>query len=209
VAVVIPAYNPGPFIDEALASVVAQTFDDWEAVVVDDGSAEDLQRVSDVDPRIRLVSRSNAGPSVARNAGIIHTHGDYVAFLDADDVWLPEKLERQVAAMDRRPDGVLCSTRYEIMGSHEVFGVRVESVQDLLRGNLVGCLTVMVRREAFAAAGLFDPRYPAAQDWDMWIRLARVGPLLHLPEVLARYRVHPGSISRGCHARRGFSVAVR
>src|SRR5438128_1933814 len=97
VSVIIPAYDPGPYLEEALQSVIAQTYTDWEAIVVDDGSKQDLSFVAQMHPKIRYIRQDNAGVSAARNRGIAESTGEFIALLDADDLWLPEKLARQVA----------------------------------------------------------------------------------------------------------------
>jgi glycosyltransferase involved in cell wall biosynthesis len=201
VAVVIPVYNPGPYLSEALESLTSQTYGDWEAVVVDDGSDWDVSFVSHIDPRIRLVRQANAGVSAARNTGIVDTSAPLIAFLDQDDVWLPTKLERQVAVMSMRSDSVLCSTDFEIIdgdgkrlrrgfdGGHACY-------MDLLITCAICSSTVMVRRVALERIGMFDTRYSFAPDWDLWLRLARNSPLARAEEVLARYRVHGSNFSR-------------
>ena len=201
VAVVIPAYNPGRFLEEALRSLVAQVYEDWEGVVVDDGGAEDLDWVRHVDRRVRLMRQENGGPSVARNTAIRSTSGEFVAFLDADDTWLPGKLGAQVAVMDEQPAAALCSTDFEIVDGdgrriRGNYGEPPHDVSELLRGCSIACCTVMVRRAALRQAGTFDPAFRIAQDWDLWIRLARVGKLIHCPEVLARYRQHASNVTR-------------
>lgn len=108
VSVIIPAYNPGAFLDEALASVLAQTFEDWECVVVDDGSTEDLSRIDALDPRVRRIRQENRGLSIARNVGLMQSHSEYVAFVDADDLWAPHKLQAQVEMMDANLNLAMC-----------------------------------------------------------------------------------------------------
>lgn len=100
VAVVIPAYNPGPYLRPALDSVIGQTFTDWECVVVDDGSTEDLSWVDGIDKRVRLITKRNQGVSIARNVGVAATTAPWVAFLDSDDLWYPKKIEAQLATVD-------------------------------------------------------------------------------------------------------------
>ena len=114
-SVIIPAFNRAELLRETLDSVLAQTFTDWECVVVDDGSSEDLSFAGTLDPRIRLIRQPNQGVSVARNRGIAHSTGGLIAFLDSDDLWLPAKLEKQVAAMDADPTIGLCHTDYAVL----------------------------------------------------------------------------------------------
>ena len=103
VSVVIPAYNSGPYLDGAVQSVIAQTFTDWECIVVDDGSTEDLSRVEKMDPRVRLIRQENRGTAAARNNAILHSVGEFIAFLDHDDRWMPGRLESMVGVIRADP----------------------------------------------------------------------------------------------------------
>jgi glycosyltransferase involved in cell wall biosynthesis len=197
VVVVIPAFNPGPHLSEAVASVISQSYAEWAAIVVDDGSSEDLSYVELLDPRIVVLRQENAGLSAARNAGIRATSEPLIAFLDTDDLWLPSKLERQVAALEG--SAVLCSTDFEMIDGR---GTRIgsgyggaASFVDLLEGNGLCVSTVMVRRSALERVGLFDLRFQQAQDWDLWLRLACTGPFARCEEVLAQYRMHSSNMS--------------
>ena len=201
VSVIIPAYQPGPYLRLALDSLLAQTFTDWDAVVVDDGSAEDLLWVADVDPRISFVRQANQGLSAARNFAVGSTGAPLVAFLDADDVWLPDKLAAEVAAMAARPALALVSTRFQIIDDAGVvtgdgFEGYHDSYESLLQGCGICVSTVVVRRSVLDEVGLFDPTLASAQDWDLWLRIAHEHPLSRLDEVLALYRIHPGGMTR-------------
>ena len=112
ISVIIPAYNSGPYLDEAVQSVIAQTFTDWECVVVDDGSTEDLSRVEKMDPRVRLICQPNRVTSPARNMGILKSKGESVALLDHDDLRRPGNPEKQVAAMAASPGAGICHTGF-------------------------------------------------------------------------------------------------
>ena len=196
----IPAYNPGAYLDEALQSVIAQTFTDWECVVVDDGSREDLSRVDALDARIRRVRQQNRGLPIARNVGILATGGEYLAFLDADDLWLPEKLELQLALLDARPDAALCHTAFDIInGQSQISGPGwardVGSYEQLLANSRICVSTVVVRRQCLSVSGLFDPLLRACEDYDLWLKLARFYALLFVPQTAARYRVHSSNMS--------------
>lgn len=179
--------------------MLSQTHTRWVALVVDDGSSEDLAYVERLDPRISLLRQQNEGLTAARNAGIRATSASLIAFLDADDLWLPRKLELQVELM-AASDPVLCSTDFEIIDGN---GTRIGpgyggawSFADLLEGCGLCVSTVMVRRSALDSVGLFDLQYRQAQDWDLWLRLAKTGPLGRCDEVLARYRIHAANMSR-------------
>ncbi|HTL48433.1 MAG TPA: glycosyltransferase [Verrucomicrobiae bacterium] len=198
----MPSYNRAHLISEALDSVFAQTFSDYEVILVDDGSTdgtEDLVKKR-YGGRLTYVKQENRGISGARNRGIESSRGKYIAFLDSDDKWLPEKLARQAAYMEAHPGVGLLATklvRYEIGGRQE------ETRQicppdfprgflDLLTGkNFVPTTTTMVRRECLDTVGVFDPELKVAEDWDLWLRIARRYEIFCLDEVLAEHRDHP------------------
>ena len=201
VAVIIPAYNPGRYLRDTLASIVEQTFDDWEAVVIDDGSDEPLNWVEKVDSRIRRIRQSNLGLSAARNRGITATTAPLLAFLDADDLWLPTKLEMQVRELAARPDLGMLSTRFNIIDADGLsvgpgFEGHHDSYRALLTGNGVCVSTVIVRREMLRQIGDFDTRLAAVQDWDLWLRIAKIAQVDRLSESLTYYRVHAGGMSK-------------
>ena len=198
VDIVIAAYNPGVFLSEMLASLVEQTHTRWRAFVVDDGSTEDLSWVTGVDERIELIHQNNQGQGAARNTGIAAGSAEFVAFVDADDKWLPGKLDAQLKAM--APGVVLCSTAFEIIdrdGNRTGDGYKgfATSRAELLQGDGICLSTTLTRRDALTAVGNFDASLRIAQDWDLWIRLAGIGTLVKLPEILAQYRIHGGNVT--------------
>lgn len=165
IAVVIPAFNPGGFLREALDSVVSQTHTDWECVVVDDGSTEDLAWVARYHPRVRLLRRAHRGVSAARNTGVANTVNPLIAFLDADDVWCPNKLERQCPAMGAEVD-FSATSFYRFDGADRFPGWAPGNctLEHLLRGNSICTSTVLVRRAAFERVGGFDEGLRGAED---------------------------------------------
>lgn len=195
VSVIIPAYNSGHYLDEAVQSVIAQTFADWECIVVDDGSTEDLSRVGKMDSRVRLIRQPNGGGAVARNNGILNSSGEYIALLDHDDLWLERKLELQVAAMQSAEECGLCFTAFDIVGPHggpvgPGWAKPMRTHSDYLAepGGPMPSATV-IRRSCIARAGLFTAGLGVA-DYEMFLRASRVAPMLFLRETLALYRVH-------------------
>ena len=202
VAVVVPAFNPGDYLRQTLASLKAQTVRDWEAAVVDDGSTEDLRWVSALDPRIRMVRQANQGLSAARNAGIAATAAPLIAFLDADDLWEPDKLQHQVDAMDDDNAGLaLVSTEFEIIDEQGVvtgpgFEGHHDSYEALLQGCGICVSTVMVRRSVIDEVGVFDTSLTGVQDWDLWLRIAQGHRIARLEHILAQYRLHEGGMSK-------------
>ena len=197
VSVVIPTWNRAALVAEAAASVLAQSWRDLELLVVDDGStdgtADRLARIGD--PRLRVIRQGNGGVARARNRGVAEARGDWIAFLDSDDLWRPEKLARQMAMMLPLPPRVgFCHTGIEIAGPVETVahqaGPSGRIFDAALLDNPVRAPTSsgLVRREALAAIGGFDPSLPAIEDWDWLQRLARLYDVAAVPDPLVVYR---------------------
>ena len=204
VSVIIPTYNSAKYLVEAVDSVLAQTFRDFEVLVIDDGSTDDTEAVMrEYASSVRYIKQENRGVSRARNRGIEESRGRWVAFLDADDTWRPNKLERQALALEKHSGYRACYSAYTTVDSQLVpIGVTVSrrsgsALEDLLTvGNSVGTpSTVMCELSLFAAAGRFDPALSQCADWDMWIRLAAHTDFLYLDTPLVAYRKHPGNMS--------------
>lgn len=201
VSIIIPAYNPGDLIDVAAESVIGQTYEDWELVIVDDGGSEDLSRLSEKHPAIRVIRQPNRGTSAARNTGVLRSSGELIAFLDQDDFWLSSKLMRQVEAMDNDKSIGLCYTNFFIVDdrngtSTKGYSSPMTSYVDLLEKNGGPCLsTVLVRRDCLMVSGLFDPFYPGIQDYDLFLKIAAFYPLKYLPSCEVSYRLHGGNVS--------------
>ncbi len=192
VSVIIPTFNRGRILEEAVESVLAQTFEDFELVVVDDGSTDDTrQRLQRFDRRIEYVHQANQGVSAARNAGLRHSAGRLVALLDSDDLWAPAKLARQVAFFDAHPEAQICQTE-EIWVRR---GKRVNPKKRhrkpsgwIFEPSLALCLVspsaVMMRRELLEAMGGFDVSLPACEDYDLWLRVSLHCPIHLIDEAL-------------------------
>jgi glycosyltransferase involved in cell wall biosynthesis len=202
VSVIVPAYNAAAFIAETIQSALDQTYRDFEIIVVDDGSRDGTPaRVAAFGERVRLHQQPNSGVARARNTGVSLARGEWIAFLDADDLWLPEKLERQLA----------CSTapmtftdRYNIgerSGLPEIQSVCQpmhggDIFEVLLGGNFITTSSVMIRREIFEQYGGFDVSLNGTEDWDLWLRVAENHDVGFCPEPLTRYRLHADGLSR-------------
>ena len=211
VSVVIPTYNRAHLVGRAIQSVLNQTYQDFELIIVDDASTDNTEEMvkSIDDERLRYIRHEeNSGTSVApRNTGIKAARGEYIAFLDSDDEWLPQKLEKQIDKFNSVSSdvGLVCcgyacingktgETLREYMPTEggDVFRLIVER-------NIPGSPTVLIRKECFKKAGLFDTEFLSLQDWDMWIRIAKYYKFDFIPEVLAKYCVHDkrGSVNVG------------
>lgn len=203
ISVVVPAFNGEPFIASSIESVLEQTYPNVEFVIVDDGSTDrTIDVVQGFDPDVRLVVQSNAGPGAARNRGAAETTGPLLAFLDQDDTWHPERLQRMTAAMAR--DGasaVLCATR--ALGENPPMGrlVRMDppspSIESLLlwQGRVVSCgSNLLIERGTFRSLGGFDASLGPVTDWELLVRLVTEGVrLAYLDEPLVDYRWHEGN----------------
>lgn len=197
ISVVIPAYNAACFLPRCIESVHAQTLQPAEIIVVDDGSTDETATVA-AESGAFVVKRSRGGVSEARNAGIQFASSEWIALLDADDSWAPEKLELQSAAI--RPDTVLVYTGIRIFDDNKVRGdfpaVDVSSATKMLRyRNPITPSTVLARRENLLLDGGFRKELSACEDWEMWVRLERQGQFQALTNPLTNYYVYPDSLS--------------
>lgn len=219
VSVVIPAYNAAGFIRRAMDSVLAQTWPHREIIVVNDGSTDDtLRELATYRDEIRIIDKPNGGLPAARNSGIHAATGAYIAFLDADDRWLPEKLTRQVETLEADPDIGFCSTVTLVedpQGSPNGEWPCPRSKESLLKtlflqnGAIPGSGSgVMVRRELFQRVGLFDPTLRSLEDIDMWMRLAAASRYTCIDEALTIIVKHPDSMSRNLDAMRASALQV-
>jgi glycosyltransferase involved in cell wall biosynthesis len=196
VSVIIPTYNRDWIVGEAIDSVLAQDFSNYELIVVDDGSED---RTPDVlaayEDRLTVLHQANGGVSAARNRGIAAAAGRLIAFLDSDDLWLPQKLSAQVNFFAENSDAVICQTEERWVRN----GVRVNPKKRHLKfagmifeRSLALCLVspsaVMIKKELFDAVGMFDEELPACEDYDLWLRISSRYPvdLIETPLIIKR-----------------------
>lgn len=203
VSIVVPVYNAERTLAATLRSVWAQTCGDFELLVVNDGSTDGTAALlaGQSDPRLRVISHRNAGVSASRNRGVAEARGEFVAFLDGDDLWTPDKLQAQVAALQGAPDAALVYSWTDLIdeagrviqrGSHVVANGRVYPL--LASRNFLDCgSTPLIRRSALIEAGPFDETLKGGEDWDLWLRLATRHAFVCLPVVQVQYRVHGSS----------------
>jgi glycosyltransferase involved in cell wall biosynthesis len=194
ISVVIPTFRGGRYLREAVASVAAQTFEDWELIVVADGCTELFSDIEKTDHRVRIVRQPRRGASIARNVGIGLAQSELVALLDDDDRMIPERLVSQLEAMSDKRVG-LCHTQFRIIndeGTPIGLGSSTESqYRDFLLGDGgIMASSVMIRKSVFQAVGGFNSLLYLGEDIDLFYRIARESEFKFLPDVLAEYRTH-------------------
>jgi glycosyltransferase involved in cell wall biosynthesis len=205
VSVIIPAYNQGPLLARAIDSALGQSYPPLEVIVVNDGSPDPITRATAAryEGRVVYLEQANGGVAAARNTGIAAAHGDLIALLDQDDIWLPEKLAVEVAAFARHPQVALVhSSYYLIDGAGRRTGVarlpqrEWAPLPDLLLEIPIASCTALFPRRVLDEVGSFDPALAGSDDWDLWLRMAARGYRFYCLGVpLAEYRIHPANTS--------------
>lgn len=205
ISVVIPVYNGEKTIRETIESVINQTFEDFELIVIDDGSQDStLEIVKSIpDSRLKVFSFPNAGLAASRNRGIKLACGDYISFIDADDLWIPDKLESQLQALQDNPQAAVAYSWTDCIDEFGDFSRRGNHIT--IQGNVYAQLlltdfiengsNLLIRAQAFQKVGYFDESLPAAEDWDMWLRLAANYEFVVVPSVQVLYRLSASSMS--------------
>lgn len=199
ISVIIPSFNSGPFLARAVESVLAQTFADFEIVVVDDGSHEPPAEIGARDSRIRLITQANMGVSAARNVGVCAAEADLIAFLDHDDEWLAQKLEVQWELIDAAPDAAFWCTGFEwVEGDSAVASDPASpTYRGLLSTQSVLLSSAVVRKSDYWRVGGHDPLLSQMQDWDLFLKLTMDGRRPALSGTrLVRYNLHGQNASR-------------
>ena len=219
VSVIIPAYNAAWCVAHAVDSVLAQHFRDYELIVVNDGSSDNTAEVlSAYDDKLRVLDKPNGGLSSARNAGIRAARGRYIAFLDADDRWLPDKLAKQVALMTARPELAFCSTAALLedpdgmpLGEWRCGSHAISALEGIFSANayVAGSgSAAMVRMDALEKAGGFDETLRSLEDIDMWMRLSAIGGYACVEEPLTIILKRPDSMSGNLDVMRDAAITV-
>ncbi len=209
VSVIIPTYNFARLLPRTIKSVLNQTLQDFELIIVDDGSTDNTREVADgfvaVDPRVKYVYQKNSGsPARPTNTGIQKSEGKYIAILQHDDEWFPEKLEKQVLFFENseNPNLGFIGCHAVIVNSDgsiekQLFKKSKDLLKDLLGMNVIPYPSaVMVRRETFEEIGLFDEQFKIADDWDMWLRIAQKYEFDFVDSVLFKYHIHGNNITQ-------------
>jgi glycosyltransferase involved in cell wall biosynthesis len=213
VSIIMPAFNAASYIDASISSVLAQTYRDWELIVVDDGSTDNTAKIVQEfvaqDGRIKYIFQENGRLGKARNTGISNARGSLIAFLDSDDLWIEHKLEAQTRALVEQDAGVVFSECYifhdrdtaDETRTFNSFVGRFSGPQifDLLiEQNRIPVLTVLLKRAVLDRVGLFEEgkMYHGLEDYDLWLRSAKAGFIFYgMAEVLARYRRHESAMT--------------
>lgn len=217
ISVVVPCYNAGPWIVGTLRSVYAQDWPNLEVLVVDDGSQDDsVARIKRAFPQTTVLRQVNAGVAAARNAGIRAATGQWVAFIDADDHWLPGKLRAQMALLATTPEARMAYTSWqtwpsdapdppaqwlETLRRHDSDAARWDGPSgwiypDLLLGCRVWTSTVVMHRSLLEELGGFNQTLKIGEDYDLWLRASRLTPIVRVKRPLALYRLHPNSLTK-------------
>ena len=203
VSVIIPTYNRADIILETIESVFNQTYQNFEIVIVDDGSSDNTKEVIEnlKNPRIKYIYQKNSGPSAARNNGIKNAKGELIAFLDSDDLWLKDKLEKQINILNYRPEiGIISCWAVGITFDNRILYKRTGSAKnnkEFIRGVLFnpdsvisGTPAIIIKRECFDKVGFFDEEMKCLEDWDMWFRIALEYEFFCVNEILTYFRSH-------------------
>ncbi|MBO0349487.1 glycosyltransferase [Phormidium pseudopriestleyi FRX01] len=205
ISVIIPVFNSQKTINETIGSVLKQTLSNLEVIVINDGSTDEgLEKIATIkDPRVQVFSYPNAGVAVSRNRGIERARGEYISFLDADDLWTPDKLEAQLKALQENPPAAVAYSWTDYIdeagnflyhGSH--ITVNGDVTAKLLFKNFIeNGSNPLIRRHALVEVGEFDSSLPPAEDWDMWLRLAARYHFVAVPHPQILYRMSAGANS--------------
>lgn len=220
VSVVIPVYNKGELFRKSLTSVLNQGFEDYEVIIIDDGSTDNTKEITEQfqDERIRYYYQPNGGPARARNRAIRESRGRYIAFLDADDLWYPDKMGICYKILEEAPDMALVCHK-EVM--KDAFGriIRYLSCgpsaknmfrQLLFKGNCLSASAIMVRKEALLKTGLFreNTEFFSVEDYDLWLRLSLKNKFFFLPQTLGEYIIDGRNISLDMERNLNNQIAV-
>ncbi len=218
ISVIIPAYNSEKTIKATIESVIKQTFSDWELIIINDGSQDSTLDIAlqVKDSRIKVFSFDNAGLSASRNRGLKRAVGEFVSFLDADDIWTSDKLAIQLKALQENPQAAVAYSwtdyidengKFAFSGSY--INVNGDVYEHLLMSDfLENGSNPLIRKEAFTALDGFDETLRAAEDWDMWLRLANKFDFVCVPSVQILYRVTANSVSSNVINQEKFCLEV-
>ena len=208
VSIIMPTFNSHQWISESIQSVLGQSFDNWELIIVNDGSTDNSVEIIQTylnDKRIKLLHQKNLGPANARNYGISKCNGEFIAFLDSDDIWLHEKLQIQLQFFESNPHIGLVYSNYNLFYDNPKLTLPLRQSNwfhtwpdnhRLLVYDFIGILTVVVRSSIIKKLGGFNENLFGTEDWDLWIKVAQFYKISKIEKVTASYRVHPDGLSQ-------------
>lgn len=207
VSTIIPAYNAADFLGETIESALSQLHQQQEVIVVDDGSTDATCEIAEsFGNRVKLIRQKNGGPAAARNRGAREARGEWLAFLDADDLWMPDKLSVQLDRARKTREHLVYTNRENIGACHHVSRYQSDGVElaegdvyeKLLQGNFITLSSVILRKDVFESERGFneDLSLKAVEDWELWLRIAARHSVALCPDPLVQYRFHETGISR-------------
>ena len=204
VSIIIPTYNQSQYLEEAMESVLNQTYQNIEIIIVDDGSTDNTSEVvKSFDNKIIYIPQKNKGASSARNAGIKKAQGQYVAFLDSDDMWIKNKLEKQIKFIQNNPEiGLLGTGCYQMVDINKmiykkIFPAKNEILQkDLIKYNPFIQSSVIIRKDIFNDIGLYDEKFKESEDYDLWLRIAQKYKVANIQEALVTKKYYEKGLSK-------------
>jgi glycosyltransferase involved in cell wall biosynthesis len=215
VSVIIPTFNRRDYLPIALDSVLAQTYTDYEIVIIDDGSTDDTRDIlAPYEQRIRYFYQENRGIAAARNRGIEEARGTCIALLDSDDYWLPGKLACQVEGLEENPQWGMVATRCSSISPdgrfrrHNRPGKSGWILTDLFKSNFIRTSSAMITRECLEQVGVFDTSLPECEEYDLWLRIAHRYPIGFINQPLTVYTDNPHGVSIDSLAGRHFRITV-
>jgi len=207
ISVIMSVYNGSRYLNESIASILSQTFTDWEFIIINDGSTDNSESIvqgwQNRDERIKLISREHKGLTISLNEGLSYAQGEYIARMDADDIALPDRFAKQVAFLDENPDHVAVGCRMLVIDpegmpiftcsrltTHE----EIDAAYMAGQAGIIGHPAVMIRRRVLQRIGGYREQFTYAQDRDLFLRLAEVGKLANLPDTLMKFRLNAKSM---------------
>ena len=216
ISVVMPCYNSMEYLENTLKHIYEQTVLPYEIIIVDDGSSDGTQAFLRHEQEkfplgfIKVFEQKNCGPGAARNVGIKNASGTWIAFLDSDDIWREQRIQRAIETIKQNTDAIMISSdiceKYE-NGSerelklHERISKEESIFVQLYKGNFISTSSVCAKKDVIERVGLFNEELRSAQDYDLWLRLSREGSLIVIPEIFEEYSIHSGSISQNSRLR--------
>jgi len=207
VSIIIPTYNSERFIANSVVSALNQTYPNIEILIIDDGSTDKTETVIQKLPdSIRYIKQVNSGPSSARNHGIMQSNGEYIAFLDVDDEWMPSKIDKQVSLFESNQNLSITATSYIRCDADllpiETTALNIPSKEKgiipfrmLLEKNQLLTSSIMTKKNILDRCGFFDEEIQFGEDWDLWVRIAQLGEIGYIHTPLCKYRVHGAGLT--------------